>query len=272
MEWIEQRIRRCRSRSCEEVLLFISDNLFRTRRNTLDIIDQVPSGWSGLRKLVRDYVRRSMAIYHDLIFGEEIKRAVMEGYRSALRGNLHSAEESNRFILERFCLSKFVERTSDLYLDLVRTRTWHRLVDAGFIITSLGEALSRKKKLGVKGTLKGEGIFLAGKPVCKRHLTFPQYSRDLHDLGVKGRIRCKCGAPAVALTLAMPKVSALIGLACHLSGYDPRNLERIYSNLSRIVHPYGFIDFDREKALLVWFRDYFMLSVEFSKITNINIY
>ncbi|MCH1770370.1 MULTISPECIES: hypothetical protein [Metallosphaera] len=271
MGWIEDKIRRCRSRACEEALLFVSDNLFRTRRNTLDIMDQVPSGWSGLNKLVREYVRRSMILYRGLVFEDEIRHAVIEGYHSALRGNLHSAEESNRFILERFCLSRFVERTSNIYLDLIKSRTWHRLVDSGFIITSLGEALSRRKRLGTKASLEGEGIFLAGKPVCRRHLTFPEYSRDISRFRIKGKVKCKCGAPAVALTLAMPKVSALIGLTCYLLGHDSRTLERIYSNLSRIVHPYGFVKMDREKAILIWFRDYFMLSTEFSKIMKIDI-
>lgn len=86
MGWIEDKIRRCRSRACEEALLFVSDNLFRTRRNTLDIMDQVPSGWSGLNKLVREYVRKSMVIYRGLVFEDEIRHAVIEGYHSALRG------------------------------------------------------------------------------------------------------------------------------------------------------------------------------------------
>jgi len=53
----------------------------------------------------------------------------------------------------------------------------------------------------------------------------------------------------------MPKASALIALACETVNKKSNRMLKIYANLSRILHPYGFTDIDKDVVFTVWARD-----------------
>ncbi|MCY0860587.1 MAG: hypothetical protein OWQ54_09180 [Sulfolobaceae archaeon] len=263
---------KCKSENCKKVVEFVTDNLCREERDTLAVIDRYPrETWTGFQKMIRNYLKKSLKIYDDLIFKEDIVKTVYNGYYNALKGNLHSAEESNRFLIERVCLSIYVQHTTPLYLEILDKRIWHKMVDRGYIVRNAGEALSRVRKISKDDDIEGDRIFLIGKPVCRKHLEFPRYSMPLRAFKVKEKLKCHCGSNAEYLTLVMPKVNALIGLSCHIMNYKPRRLERIYSNLSRVVHPYGFVSVPKAQSLTIWFRDYFLLSSEFAKVLNVKV-
>ncbi len=254
---------KCKVEECRKAVNFFTDNLCTSRRQTLDVMDNVPRGWSGLYKTVRNFIRESKLIFHGLAFEEEIDAIIDNGYLNALRGNLHSAEESNRFLMERVFLSVLTQRTTSDYERILQRRLWHRMVDSGYTILHFGEAIGRlKKATGGKPPLDRDTIYLVGKPVCRKHLEYPEFSRPVEDLPVRERLKCRCGKDAEYMTLAMPKVSALIGLGCYLLGYQAESFENIYSNISRIVHPYGLVKVEKNRAILLWFRDYFMIISE----------
>jgi hypothetical protein len=257
---------KCKLEECKKAVRFFTDDLCTSKRQTLDILDNVPKGWSGLYKTVRAFIKESKELYKGMLFADEIETLIDNGYMNAMKGNLHSAEESNRFLLERIFLSIFIENTTNDYEKILRKRQWHRMVDAGYTILHFGEVIGRlKKTTGGKPPIDRNTIYLIGKPVCRKHLEFPEYSRNIEDFPLKERLKCKCGKEADYLTLAMPKVSALIGLGCYIVGYPSERFENIYSNISRIIHPYGLVKIDKDRAVLLWFRDYYMIVGELKK-------
>ncbi len=193
---------------------------------------------------------KGLSYYNDII------RSINSGRGEAVAGNLRSAEENSRFIIERGCLSKFIESTTLKYDIALKNMDWHNMVNKGYTISSFGEAMRRIRSLdpSIK-QLDSKSIFLAGKAVCSKHLEFPFYSIPIKDFNGLKNLRCKCGSKADYLTLAMPKVSALIGLASFIAGINPNSLYFVYSNLSRVVHPYGFTDFPKGQSYALWLRD-----------------
>ncbi|BBG25310.1 hypothetical protein IC006_2645 [Sulfuracidifex tepidarius] len=257
---------KCKLDECRKAVKFFTDDLCQTRRQTLDIIDNVPKGWSGLYKTVRSFLKDSKSLFKGFVFQDEIEVLIDNGYINALKGNLHSAEESNRFLMERIFLSIFIENTTRDYEEILQRRLWHKMVDSGYTILHFGEVMGRlKKATGGKPPLNEETIYLVGKPVCRKHLEYPQFSRHIEDLPIQERLKCRCGKDADYMTLAMPKVSALIGIGCYILGYPSERFENIYSNISRIIHPYGLVKVEKSKAVLLWFRDYFMIVSELEK-------
>lgn len=267
----------CRSEQCREAVRFISDDLCKKPRDTLTIVGSNVFSWKGLAPFSRRFITKNMNLFSDFIFVTEINQAIWDGYRLALRGSFRSAEENNRFIIERVCLSVFIQTGIPDYLDVLRKRAWHKMVDDGYTVLNFGEALSRVRRL-THNDLKrvsGDYVWFMGRPVCGKHLKYRDFSRSLKDLlphhdsprGENrrnkvdlGNLKCFiCGKRAEYLTLVMPKVSALIGLACSALSLQPDSLYRTYSSLSRVIHPYGFTRIGREESLLLWLRDYFMI-------------
>ncbi len=256
----------CKIDECRKAVKFFTDDLCQTKRQTLDIIDNVPKGWSGLYKMVRTFMRESKSVFKGFAFEDEIDALIDNGYMNALKGNLHSAEESNRFLMERIFLSILVENTTRDYEEILRSRLWHKMVDSGYTILHFGEVVGRlKKATGGKPPLNEETIYIIGRPVCRKHLEYPQFSKHIEDLPIQERLKCRCGKEADYMTLAMPKVSALIGIGCYILGYPSERFENIYSNISRIIHPYGLVRMEKNRAVLLWFRDYFMIVSELKK-------
>ena len=235
-----------------------SDWVDRNDEGTLDLIksNNIPN---VSHKEISDYynsiLKEKIDMLRDFKFYNNIKIAVDTGYRLSSEGNLLNSAYNNRFIIEKGCLSIFIDNTTSKYYDAIVNMDWHKLVDDRFVINSFGEAMHRIRKIEPNfNSINGRTIFLAGKPVCDKHVSYIHYAAPIKSLTNK-RVLCQCGKEARYFILPMPKVSALIGLSCYIAHINPSNLSRAYSNLSRIIHPYGFIDFDRDKSLALWIRD-----------------
>ena len=161
---------------------------------------------------------------------------------------------------------------------MLKERKWHLLVDKGYIIRNSGEGMGRMiKTTGKKLKLNRYSVYLIGVPVCTKHLEFPDYSMNVADLTADLKVniksKCKfCYRQADYFTLAMPKVNALIGLTQEITGKNTGNLMSIYSNISRVIHPYGFTELDKDKVFTLWARDFLYILAEinnlFDLITN----
>ncbi|NON61849.1 hypothetical protein [Acidianus sp. RZ1] len=258
---------KCRSEKCIKI-----SNFLERKEGTLDIIHEAPKSYPGFRRYIREIMQNQEKLFDNFVFKDDIKSAMMSGYTNALAGFLRSAEESNRFIIERSTLELLVRSTTDYYLRALKQREWHILVDNGYIIRSAGEGLGRiKKVIGRKIRLDSTTVYLMGIPVCKKHIKFIKYSIPIEDIQQKLRksikIKCKfCNRNADYFTLAMPKASALIGLAEDLSGKSTKNLMNIYSNISRILHPYGFVEIRKEAVFSLWARDFLNIMSEINNL------
>lgn len=226
--------------------------------STLDLIksDKIPDvSYKEISDYYSSILNEKMNKISDFKFYDDIKIAADTGYRLSSEGNLLNAAYNNRFILEKGCLSIFIDNTTSKYYDAIVNMDWHKLVDDRFIINSFGEAMHKIRKIDPNfNSINGRTIFLAGKPVCDKHVSYIHYAAPIKSLTNK-RVLCQCGKEARYFILPMPKVSALIGLSCYIAHINSSNLSRVYSNLSRIIHPYGFIDFDKNKSSALWIRD-----------------
>ncbi|QKR00715.1 hypothetical protein GWK48_10240 [Metallosphaera tengchongensis] len=247
---------RCRSEQCREISSFLE-----RRDGTLDVVYEAPRSNPSFRRYVRKIITDQEGLLKGVVLGEDISNSMWTGYKNATLGFLRSAEESNRFIIERACLSVLVSETSEKYLELLKTRRWHVMVDSGYTIRNERDALrSVRRFLGREVRLDRFTIYLAGEPTCERHLMFPRYSISVKELEsslhLKVRAKCrKCSRDAKYFTLAMPKASALMGLATHIRGMKGDVLKTTYSNISRIIHPYGFNDLEKDRVFTLWARD-----------------
>ncbi|WP_150111423.1 hypothetical protein [Candidatus Acidianus copahuensis] len=133
---------KCRSEKCIKI-----SNFLERKEGTLDIIHEAPKSYPGFRRYIREIMQNQEKLFDNFVFKDDIKSAMMSGYTNALAGFLRSAEESNRFIIERSTLELLVRSTTDYYLRALKQREWHILVDNGYIIRSAGEGLGRIKKL-----------------------------------------------------------------------------------------------------------------------------
>ncbi|ASI14279.1 hypothetical protein Mia14_1013 [Candidatus Mancarchaeum acidiphilum] len=251
-----------------------SFNAFLSRTNGIGTLDLVKKGNlyditdSEANSFYDEIVVPKLNQLKGLIYYSDIIRSIISGRYEAMAGNFRSAEENNRFIIERGCLSEFVEGTNKKYDEALKDMDWHNMVDRGYIISSFAEAMRRIRTLDPRvKELDSKSIFLAGKAVCKEHLEFPFYSITIKAFGGLKKVRCRCGNEADYLTLAMPKVSALIELASFITNANPNSLYSVYSNLSRVVHPYGFTDFPKGKSYALWLRD---LNLILSSILNLH--
>jgi hypothetical protein len=243
---------------------------------TIEAITKAPPSDESFRKLIKRIIIDESERLNSVLFGDDMVTAMKAGYKTAILGYLHSAEENNRFLIERASLSVFVKNTTEAYKRALERREWHKLVDDGFIIRSGGEGLTRIRKFTGGREVNGITIYFAGKPVCEKHLKWDGYSLSIHELykelGFKKKkgkedIKCKyCKQEAKYFTLAMPKASALIALACETVGKKPNSLLKIYANLSRVLHPYGFTDLPKEKVFTVWARDLLMILLEINQL------
>ncbi|BCU71039.1 hypothetical protein KN1_23360 [Stygiolobus caldivivus] len=243
---------------------------------TIEAISKAPPSDDSFRKLMKKIIVEEGEKLKDVLFGQDMIIAMKAGYKNAVLGYLHSAEENNRFLVERASLSVFVKNTTEAYRKALEKREWHKLVDEGFIIRSGGEALTRIRKFSGSRDVNGITIYFAGRPVCEKHLKWEDYSISVHELykelgmkkkKAKNEISCKyCKQEAKYFTLAMPKASALIALACETVGKKPNSLLKIYANLSRVLHPYGFTDLPKEKVFTIWARDLLMILLEINQL------
>ncbi|WP_246252956.1 hypothetical protein [Acidianus brierleyi] len=260
----------CRSDSCKKVFKYLS-----RKEGTLEIIDQAPKAYPGFKSYIRKIIKKEELLFKDIVLGEDIVSAMESGYKNALMGFLRSAEESNRFIIERACLTVFVSATTPKYIDLLRKKKWHTLVDLGYIIRAESEGTGRMKKFANrKVKLDQWSVYLMGKPFCKKHVKILEYSIPVEDLEEKLKMRidarCSlCHKPADYFTLAMPKASALIGLAGYIKGKDVTTLMKTYANISRILHPYGFNDINKDKVFTIWARDFLTVITEINDLLNL---
>ena len=243
---------------------------------TLEVVEKAPKADMKFRNLIKRVIKDEEERLKGVLFGEDMVFAMRAGYKNAVLGFFHSAEENNRFLIERASLSVFISHTTDAYLKALKSRDWHKLVDEGFIIRSGGEALTRIRKFTGEREVNGITIYFAGRPVCEKHLKWEMYSMSINELykelGVKRKkvredIKCKyCGKEAKYFTLAMPKASALISLACETVGKNPNHLLKIYANLSRVLHPYGFTNIEKERVFTLWARDLLMILLEIDQL------
>ncbi len=245
------------------------------KEGTLQLINNAPKSYPGFKSYVRKKIKEEENLLQGILFAEDIISAMHSGYKNALAGYLRSAEESNRFIIERASLSIFVSATEEKYLELLKERQWHILVDEGYIVRAASEGIGRIKKVA-RRTLKLNkySVYLMGAPVCRKHLKFQKYSMSVDELedNLKLEIsaKCKfCHRQADYFTLAMPKASALIGLAEYISGKSTTELMRIYANISRVIHPYGFTDLDKDKVFTLWARDFLNIISEINNLFNL---
>ena len=244
----------------------------KRREGTLNLIDLAPKACQEFKGSIKTRIFQEDNILQGKLFSGDITSAMYSGYKNALNGYLRSAEESNRFIIERACLSIFVSSTESKYIELLKERKWHLLVDRGYIIRNSGEGIGRMiKTAGKRLKLNRYSVYLMGVPVCTKHLEFPDYSMDVADLtaNIKVNIKSKCKfcyRKADYFTLAMPKVNALIGLTQEVTGKNTGNLMSIYSNISRVIHPYGFTELDKDKAFTLWARDFLYILTEINNL------
>ncbi len=265
-----EEVRKCKTEACKEIQDFL-----HTKDGTLEVIDKAPKAYPGLKKMIRRIIKEEEKSLHGVLLGEDIISAMYSGYKNALMGFLRSAEESNRFMIERACLSVFVTSTTEKYLNLLKSRKWHILVDEGLIIRNEGEGLGRIKRFARhKVKLDGVSVYLMGRPLCEKHLKFPEFSMEVKEieraLGFKIDAKCYlCSRKARYFTLSMPKASALIGLAGHIKGKDVSTLRRTYSNLSRILHPYGFNELEKDKVFTIWARDFLTVVSEINNLLDL---
>lgn len=247
----------------------------KRKEGTLSLIDSVPKAYQEFKDSINTKIREEGSILRGKLFSDDITSAMYSGYKNALEGYLRSAEESNRFIIERACLSIFVSSTESKYVKLLKERKWHLLVDNGYIIRNSGEGIGRIiKTAGKKLKLNGYSVYLIGVPVCEKHLKFRDYSMSITELTNTLRVniksKCKfCYRQADYFTLAMPKVNALIGLTQEITGKNTGNLMNIYSNISRVIHPYGFTDIDKDKAFTLWARDFLYILTEINNLLGL---
>ncbi|MFP3320862.1 MAG: hypothetical protein RXO24_09875 [Acidilobus sp.] len=251
----------------QELLEFL-----RLKEGTVEVADRAPPADDAFRQAVREAMGREGELASGLRLGDDMRFAIDVGLANAERGALYPAEVAVRFFLERGSLCVIASRTTDLYLRAVRERAWHVMVDEGYIVRSGPEALGRVKKYTGRKSLEGDAIFLAGRPVCEQHLRWPQYSKPIEELPLAKKylratldsrrrkrgsaIRCAlCNRGARYFTLPMIKASALVFLASHLAGLEPTGPMELYSNLSRVLHPYGFSWLSPGAAFTVWARD-----------------
>ncbi|ADL19812.1 hypothetical protein ASAC_1407 [Acidilobus saccharovorans 345-15] len=262
-------------------MLSISSELLgflRLREGTVEVIDRAPPSDEQLVGLVKEAMEREKSLVSGLRLGDDMKYAIDVGLTNASSGLLYPAEVAVRFFLERGSLCLIASRTTELYIKALRERAWHAMVDDGYIVRSGPEAVGRVKKLSGRKSLEGDAIFLAGKPVCERHLKWPEYSKPIEELPLEKKylkatldtrkrkkgsaIRCAfCNREARYFTLPMIKASALVFIASYLAGLNPEGPMELYSNLSRVLHPYGFSWLRPEAAFTVWARD--MLTAAF---------
>ncbi|AWR97469.1 hypothetical protein DFR86_07845 [Acidianus sulfidivorans JP7] len=258
---------KCKTEKCEKVFKYL-----KRKEGTLEIIDNVPKAYPGFKNYVRKEIEKEKTLLTNNIFKDDIISAMESGYKNALMGYLRSAEESNRFIIERASLHVFVSATTQTYLVLLKEKDWHKLVDEGYVIRAASEGLGRiKKAAGKTLKLNENSVYLMGAPVCRKHLKFIKYSKSVDELEEELRVRisdrCKfCHRQAEYFTLAMPKASALIGLAGYITNKNVDNLMRIYSNISRIIHPYGFTELDKDKVFTAWARDFLNILFEINNL------
>ncbi|BFH73745.1 hypothetical protein SJAV_16890 [Sulfurisphaera javensis] len=253
----------------KKLLKFLS-----TTEGTLSIIKKAPPSDDKFRKLIKKVILDEAKLLKNVLLGEDMIKAMKFGYKNAVLGFLHSAEENNRFLIERASLSTFITHTTDAYYNALKNMDWHKLVDEGFIIRSGGEALTKIRKYSGLREVNGITIFLAGRPVCEKHLKWEDYSMSIHEIfselgmkKVKKDIKCKyCKNDAKYFTLAMPKASALIALACETVNKKSNRLLKIYANLSRILHPYGFTDIEKDVVFTIWARDLLMILSEINEL------
>ena len=253
----------------KKLLKFLANN-----EGTLSVIRKAPPSDEKFKKLIKRVIVDESKLLQKVLLGEDMITAMKVGYKNAAAGFLHSAEENNRFLMERASLSVFITHTTEAYLKALKDLEWHKLVDEGFIIRSGGEALTKIRKYAGTREVNSITIYLAGRPVCEKHLKWEDYSISVHELfkelGMKKEkkeIKCKyCGKEAKYFTLAMPKASALIALACETVNKKSNRMLKIYANLSRILHPYGFTDIDKDVVFTVWARDLLMILSEINEL------
>ena len=239
---------------------------------TIDVVYKAPPADESFKRLIKRVIKDESKRLKGVLFGDDMVFAMKAGYRNAVLGFFHSAEENNRFLIERASLSVFIRNTTDAYKTALERREWHKLVDDGYIIRSGGEALTRIRKFTGLRVVDGITIYFAGKPVCEKHLKWEDYSLPIHELYKelkveRKEIKCSyCKKEAKYFTLAMPKASALIALACETVGKNSNTLLKIYANLSRVLHPYGFTDLPKEKVFTVWARDLLMVLLEINQL------
>lgn len=253
----------------KKLLKFLANN-----EGTLSLISKSPPADESFKRIIKRVILEESKKLQNVLLGEDMINAMKVGYKNAVSGFLHSAEENNRFLIERASLSTFIGNTTDAYYRALKNMDWHKLVDEGFIIRSGGEALTKIRKYSGLREVNGITIYLAGRPVCEKHLKWEDYSISLHEifksLGMKKEkkeIKCKyCGKDAKYFTLAMPKASALIALACETVGKKSNRLLKIYANLSRILHPYGFTDVEKDVVFSIWARDLLLILSEINEL------
>jgi len=253
----------------KKVLKFLSNS-----EGTLSIIRKAPPSDDKFKKIIKRVIGGESELLQKVPLGEDMITAMEVGYKNAIAGFLHSAEENNRFLMERASLSTFITHTTEAYFKALKELEWHKLVDEGFIIRSGGEALTKIRKYAGTREVNSITIYLAGRPVCEKHLKWEDYSISVHELfkelGMKKEkkeVKCKyCGKEAKYFTLAMPKASALIALACETVNKKSNRMLKIYANLSRILHPYGFTDIDKDVVFTVWARDLLMILSEINEL------
>jgi len=253
----------------KKLLKFLSNS-----EGTLSIIRKAPPSDDKFKKIIKRIIIEESKLLQKVLLGEDMITAMKVGYKNAVAGFLHSAEENNRFLMERASLSTFVTHTTEAYFKALKELEWHKLVDEGFIVRSGGEALTKIRKYAGTREVNSITIYLAGRPVCEKHLKWEDYSISVHELfkelGMKKEkkeVKCKyCGKEAKYFTLAMPKASALIALACETVNKKSNRMLKIYANLSRILHPYGFTDIDKDVVFTVWARDLLMILSEINAL------
>lgn len=242
----------------------------RESGGTVDIIDKAPPADDDFITTVGAAISGEKELLSSFELSDDMRFALDLGYDNAVKGYLYSAEVSIRFLLERASLVALSRATTSLYLKALAERKWHRMVDDGYIVRSGQEAIGRMRKYAGSDEVRGDAIFLAGKPVCEKHLRWPEFSKPICELPLrekylkasrkkrKGKsvIRCAfCNREAKYFTLPMPKASALVYLACAALGVDPEGPLELYSNISRVLHPYGFTGLCRRRAFSAWARD-----------------
>jgi len=253
----------------KKLLKFLSSS-----EGTLSVIRKAPPSDEKFKKLIKRVIVDESKLLQKVLLGEDMITAMKVGYKNSVAGFLHSAEENNRFLMERASLSVFITHTTEAYLKALKELEWHKLVDEGFIIRSGGEALTKIRKYAGTREVNSITIYLAGRPVCEKHLKWEDYSISVHELfkelGMKKEkkeVKCKyCGKEAKYFTLAMPKASALIALACETVNKKSNRMLKIYANLSRILHPYGFTNIDKDVVFTVWARDLLMILSEINEL------
>lgn len=245
-----------------------------TTEGTVSVIKKAPPSEDKFKKLIKKVIIDESKLVENVLLGDDMINAMKVGYKNAILGFLHSAEENNRFLIERASLSTFITHTTTAYYEALKNMDWHKLVDDGFIIRSGGEALTKIRKYAGIREVNATTIYFTGVPVCEKHLKWEKYAMSLHEifseLGMKKNkkeIKCKyCKNDAKYFILAMPKASALIALACETIGKNSNTLLKIYANLSRILHPYGFTNLNKNVVFTIWARDLLMILSEINEL------